>query len=540
MATDFGASEVPLLFSDLAQPTAAASGASAAGTASAGAGMSGALAALGPVGIGIAIATAIPSIVKMFGGAGAGTATPQQLFRADQVNSVEALKQKRGLLTRGIMTADKAAQIKRIDEETIQSSIANNVDISQYLQSIGISPEVVPQYLKNIGVTPDQLNPQQLRLLGLTPTPQTSTTQNLSQMSPDQMTQQQIQSIAQPVPAGFSGPGVSATFSGQGTSPQQAVGQATFSAPTSATATPATTATTQGTQQNFMQQLAGLFGGQGGIPQTPTVAGSQPQASQGNWLTQMLQGTGQNFAQGLGQIPVVGGALQGGAEAIGGGLNNIGSFLSSLFGGQSGNPLSQLTGNQQPGGQPPMTGISTGESGQNDWMTQLQSLFNPNNIAGLGALGLGMLDDEKVQLPDFESNNRVQDLSNWTNTANHPLDPNVDSAIQRSMDIQNEQQLRNLRDVYKNARPGGDYLNDSAYQRDLANLNRSMALNTADAKAGSQLESNRQNIGIMSNLAQGSVGQNWAQAAFDTQRNTGRQKMFGDIASSFFGRVPQN
>ena len=44
----------------------------------------------------------------------------------------------------------------------------------------------------------------------------------------------------------------------------------------------------------------------------------------------------------------------------------------------------------------------------------------------------------------------------------------------------------------------------------------------------------------MYNLAQGSVGQNWAQAAFDTQRNTGRQKMFGDIASSFFGRVPQN
>ena len=130
--------------------------------------------------------------------------------------------------------------------------------------------------------------------------------QDMFTQSPNlsQMTHQQLQSIAQPVPPG-SGPGP--TFSGQGTSPNQAVGQAAFSAPTSAVSNPATVAAAQGTQNNFLQQLMGMFSTQGGIPQTPKGPVTQPGARvQPNWLTQMLQGAGQNFAQGLGKIPGVG------------------------------------------------------------------------------------------------------------------------------------------------------------------------------------------------------------------------------------------
>lgn len=174
---------------------------------------------------------------------------------------------------------------------------------------------------------------------------------------------------------------------------------------------------------------------------------------------------------------------------------------------------------------------------QNNPLSQLLQMFGIQNPAqaglGAGILGIGQLLNKDVNLPDFWQDRGVQDLYNFGNQAQHPMDPNVEAAMQRTLDIQNEQQLRNLRDVYKNARPGGDYLNDSAYQRDLANLQRKTSLNNADAMAQAQFKSNDQQIGVKSNLAEGSVGQGRAQALLDTQKNTNQNKLFGDLGSAF-------
>lgn len=303
----------------------------------------------------------------------------------------------------------------------------------------------------------------------------------------------------------------------------------------------------QAPQQNFMQQLMSLFGGgaatQGASqPSTQTgIAGGQSAPQQQNFLQQLMsafngpgnnnvlaqagQGAGIGAGNSMGLNPLLGGV-------VGAGLGQIGSAAGNLLPGlfQGGNQ----SGQQQSG----YSGVNTGDSyQQSNSLNDLFQMFGIQNPAqaglGAGILGLGQLLDKDVKLPDFWEDRGVKDLAAWGQTNTHPMDANVEAAIQRSMDIQNEQQLRNLRDVYKNARPGGDYLNDSAYQRDLDNLNRKMALNTADAKAGSQLQSNAQQIGIKTNLASGSVGQGLMQGLIDTQKQTNQNKLFGDLGSAF-------
>ena len=160
--------------------------------------------------------------------------------------------------------------------------------------------------------------------------------------------------------------------------------------------------------------------------------------------------------------------------------------------------------------------------------------YNPGLMGlGAGAMGLGQLMNKPTKMPDFNQNSQVQQLNNWQNQANHPMDPNVQKAMQNTLDIQNEQQLRNLRDVYKNLRPGTDYTTDSNYQRDLGNLNRGIATNNADAMAGQQFNSNQQQLGNLTNMAQLGVGQQMGQAGLDAQRRQQQNEMFGNIGSMF-------
>lgn len=216
-------------------------------------------------------------------------------------------------------------------------------------------------------------------------------------------------------------------------------------------------------------------------------------------------------------------------------LNNIFSGVGNLFsgmfggGGGGGRQVASAMGN-------PVNYNQTIQSGnQGGGSNFLNHIFkNPSSgMAGLGALGIGQLLNRPQKSPDFMNNPQVQALNNWSQTANHPMDPNVAQAMQNTLGIQNEQQLRNLRDVYKNLRPGTDYTTDSNYQRDLANLNRGIATQNADAMAGAQFTSNQQNLGNMTNMAQLGVGQQMYGDAQKAQRQQQQNQMFGDIGSMF-------
>lgn len=197
-------------------------------------------------------------------------------------------------------------------------------------------------------------------------------------------------------------------------------------------------------------------------------------------------------------------------NSLGGAGNSIGQGLQGMFGGGGG------------AGAASTAGKGAASSAMNPAMMGL----------GLGAMGLGQAMSPKLQTPNFNGMQSVQNLQNFNNSP-HTLDPAIQQSIQNSANIQNEQQLRNLRDTYKNARPGTDYTTDSAYQRDLANLNRSMTMNTSDAMANASLQSNQQQLGNLTNLANLDVGgaeQDYAQKAAQKQNfnNT-----FGNIGSMF-------
>lgn len=204
------------------------------------------------------------------------------------------------------------------------------------------------------------------------------------------------------------------------------------------------------------------------------------------------------------------------------GVGGMGQGLMSLFGGGGGNQANNSGGMFQ------------GASGGSKMPSMGGSNFNPGMTgAGLGIMGLGQLMNKPVKMPDFNQNPQVQALNNWQNQPNHPMDPNVATAMQNTLGIQNEQQLRNLRDVYANLRPGTDYTTDSNYQRDLGNLNRSMASQNADAMAGQQFNSNQQQLGNLTNMAQLGVGQQMGNANLQAQRQQQQNQMFGNVGSMF-------
>lgn len=232
-----------------------------------------------------------------------------------------------------------------------------------------------------------------------------------------------------------------------------------------------------------------------------------------DWLSNIFSGLGN----------AAGGAMKS--------IGNMGGGLMNMFGGGNQNG-SGYTGAQNMtnamGGPNQMSFGATPKSGGGG------SSFNPGMAgAGLGIMGLGQLMNKPVKMPDFNSNPQVQALNNWQNQANHPMDPNVATAMQNTLNIQNEQQLRNLRDVYANLRPGTDYTTDSNYQRDLGNLNRSMASQNADAMAGQQFNSNQQQLGNLTNMAQLGVGQQMGNANLQAQRQQQQNQMFGNVGSMF-------
>lgn len=207
-----------------------------------------------------------------------------------------------------------------------------------------------------------------------------------------------------------------------------------------------------------------------------------------DWLNGLFQSVGPmlgNLFGGGGGAAGAGGKTAGGATAGGGG------FLNGLF----------------PGGTTP-------------------------GMAGLGALGLGQAMQPKINGPDFNGLQSVQNLRNFNNSP-HSLDTAVQQSIQNSLNIQNEQQLRNLRDTYKNARPGTDYTTDSAYQRDLANLNHSMAQDSSDVMANASLASNQQRLGNLTNIAGLDAQGAMAKYGMKAQKAQNQNQMFGNLGSMF-------
>lgn len=194
-------------------------------------------------------------------------------------------------------------------------------------------------------------------------------------------------------------------------------------------------------------------------------------------------------------------------------------FLSNLFNGIGG-----LFGG----------GGSKGASGGGN---PLMSLFGNPMAQGLGLMGAGQLLGGNVKAPNLNTP-QMQNYQNFT--ANPPqLPQSMQDQINNSLAIQEDYQNRQLRDTYKNLRPGTDYTTDSNYQRDLANLQRSQSANRSNAMMGPTLQYLQPEQQALANQAEMSTWSPMLQYGQATQRAQNTKNMFGNlggmsIMSQFF------
>ena len=295
-----------------------------------------------------------------------------------------------------------------------------------------------------------------------------------------------------------------------------------------------------------------------------------------NWLSQLFQG--------------IGNAAGGAGKAIGGALQSGGNFLSPII--QQGMKLGQgmgstmgmfNTGKQAPGisvpkmqsfsspmtqpgtslmnqsgfgslginsqmpsirnklmnfQTPSMPGTTSKAEapmgGDNDWMSQMFKGVNlPQLGIGAGINLAGNIMAPKVQTPNIQNSANYQALQNFKGG----LAPGMEDAINRNLDIEQQASEKQLRDVYKNARPGTDYTTDSTYQRDLANLQRSNQMNRADAiaQAGNQYATTEQSR--LAELASADIAQIMLETGMSYKEAEQFKQSFSNIGSQFISNA---
>lgn len=296
-----------------------------------------------------------------------------------------------------------------------------------------------------------------------------------------------------------------------------------------------------------------------------------------NWLNTLFQSIG-GAAKGAGSA--IGGALKSGGNLLAPVVNagakvgqGLGNNLFSQFSGQKSpamampkvpsfsSPMTQpgvsnsvssgFNNTRSPQGSsllkklnfntpslPTQTSQAQAPMGQgNDWMSQMFSGVNPGQLAlGAGINLAGDIFSPKVKTPNIQDSASYQAMQNFKGG----LAPGMEDAINRNLAIKNEEELRNLRNVYKNVRPGTDYTTDSAYQRDAANLQRTQALNNADAlaMAGNQYSSAEMNR--LSQLANADLTQIMLETGMSAQEAEQFKKSFSNIGSQLISNaIPQ-
>ena len=114
---------------------------------------------------------------------------------------------------------------------------------------------------------------------------------------------------------------------------------------------------------------------------------------------------------------------------------------------------------------------------------------------------------------------------------NYQMPPGAEDMIKRSHEQVAEQERRNLRALYQNARPGADYLTDSAYIRDAANLDKALEQRLADELTKGGLQYAGTELGRQNDLIGYDQGQNMLQYGEDTQKADDYRKSFSNVGS---------
>jgi hypothetical protein len=170
------------------------------------------------------------------------------------------------------------------------------------------------------------------------------------------------------------------------------------------------------------------------------------------------------------------------------------------------------------------------ESG-NDWMNQLFGK-NPNQtMLGLGMNLIGDLAAPKSKsVPDINSLESIQSLKSFQPGK---MSPELEGAVNRSIQIKQDQEMKRINDIYKNLHPGFDPTTDTAYQREVSNLNRQQTIDRADAIALAGTQASSQELEKLKEIANYDISTIMLELGMSSEEAAQFKKSFSNIGSMF-------
>ena len=294
-----------------------------------------------------------------------------------------------------------------------------------------------------------------------------------------------------------------------------------------------------------MNWLSNLFGGLG-----KAVSGAGSSIFQG--AQQLMNPISGAVNAGMKAAPGMMKGLQGFGGMLGGkqqppatsGPNSIGGMMAGGFKpmGSSGGP-SAFDALSTPGffgdTSPDSSPLSGGKDDKKNWWENLlggsSGIFpggNAGGIAGLAIPAIGNMFAPKVkEIPDASSLSSVQALQNFK--PGNSVSPEYQEMLQRNVGRLKDSRTRELQALYRNARPGTDYLTDTNYQRDVAELERGVQEQLSDdlAKAEGQFSSQEQSR--LSELANLDIFQIMQQTGLSAQEADNFKQSFSDVGNIF-------
>lgn len=255
-------------------------------------------------------------------------------------------------------------------------------------------------------------------------------------------------------------------------------------------------------------------------------------------LGKALGGAGSSISKGIGSL------------FGGGGGGNLLNSIGGLFGGGKPEPR-QAFGNTVPFAQqlnkgqlmsspyqqglPGFSGMTDGMGSpkkSNSWLDSLFPGGKGQGIAGLAIPAIGdMFAPKSPKIPDINSLQNVQAFQNFK--PGNSVSPAYQDMLKRNTDRLRDERIRNLQATYRSARPGTDYLTDTNYQRDLAEIERQVQTQMSDDLARAEGTFSSQEQERLSQLAQMDIYTIMAQTGMDAQEANDFKQMFSNVGNMF-------
>lgn len=273
-----------------------------------------------------------------------------------------------------------------------------------------------------------------------------------------------------------------------------------------------------------------------------------------NWLSNLFSGA-QKLFSGVGNA--FGGAVQSGAD-FGQKLMAPSGGISSLFGQAS--PATSKVSSPTSMGRPsmghmtsptatqaPSTAMASFPSGlgnmghqpvkpndkkSTNWLDSLFPGGKESGIAGLAIPAIGnMFAPKSPEIPDFGGLSSVQAMQNFR--PGNSVSPEYNTMLTNNTNRLRDKRLQDLQATYRSARPGTDYLTDTNYQRDAAEIERQVQTQMSDDLAKAEGTFSAQEQERLSQLAQMDIYSIMAQTGMDAQEANDFKQMFSNVGNMF-------